>query len=165
MRSTRFILPRVVWRTTVWLVVLSCGFAEALGAQNTEALATRTMRPVIRGREAAASSMRAQATEAARKILAAGGNAFDAAVAGQAALGITDFADNGVGSDAVVLVYVAKEKKVYSVNAEPRAPKLAPLSGMKTIAAARFQRATGSCPVACRALWTRGICCWIAGAR
>src|SRR6185503_1976365 len=125
MRSTRFILPRVVWRTTVWLVVLSCGFAEALGAQNTEALATRTMRPVIRGREAAASSMRAQATEAARKILAAGGNAFDAAVAGQAALGITDFADNGVGSDAVVLVYVAREKKVYSVNAEPRAPKLA----------------------------------------
>ena len=125
MRSTRFILPRVVWRTTVWLVVLSCGFAEALGAQNTEALATRTMRPVIRGHEAAASSMRAQATEAARKILAAGGNAFDAAVAGQAALGITDFADNGVGSDAVVLVYVAKEKKVYSVNAEPRAPKLA----------------------------------------
>jgi len=58
------------------------------------------MRPVIRGREAAASSMRAQATEAARKILAAGGNAFDAAVAGQAALGITDFADNGVGSVA-----------------------------------------------------------------
>jgi gamma-glutamyltranspeptidase/glutathione hydrolase len=69
--------------------------------------------------------MRAQATEAARRILAAGGNAFDAAVAGQAALGMTDFADNGVGSDAVILVYVAKEKKVYSVNAEPRAPKLA----------------------------------------
>ena len=55
----------------------------------------------------------------------AGGNAFDAAVAGQAVLGLTDFADNGLGSDAVVLVYVAREKKVYSVNAEPRAPKLA----------------------------------------
>ncbi|MBV9622557.1 MAG: gamma-glutamyltransferase [Acidobacteria bacterium] len=83
------------------------------------------MRPVIRGRQAAVSSMRAQATEAARKILEAGGNAFDAAVAGQAALGITDFADNGLGSDAVVLVYVAGENRVYSVNAEPRAPKLA----------------------------------------
>lgn len=69
--------------------------------------------------------MRAQATEAARRILEAGGNAFDAAVAGQAVLGLTDFADNGLGSDAVVLVYVAREKKVYSVNAEPRAPKLA----------------------------------------
>jgi len=69
--------------------------------------------------------MRALATEAARQILQAGGNAFDAAVAGQAALGVTDFADNGIGSDAVVLVYVAGEKKVYSVNAEPRAPELA----------------------------------------
>ena len=69
--------------------------------------------------------MRAQATEAARRILEAGGNAFDAAVAGQAVLGLTDFADNGLGSDAVVLVYVVREKKVYSVNAEPRAPKLA----------------------------------------
>ena len=83
------------------------------------------MRPVVRGRQAAVSSMRALATDAARQILQAGGNAFDAAVAGQAALGVTDFADNGVGSDAVVLVYVAGEKQVYSVNAEPRAPELA----------------------------------------
>jgi gamma-glutamyltranspeptidase/glutathione hydrolase len=86
---------------------------------------TQTMRPVIRGREAAVSSMKAEATEAARRILAAGGNAFDAAVGGQAALGVTDFSLNGVGSDAVLLVYNAREKKVYSINAEPKAPKLA----------------------------------------
>jgi gamma-glutamyltranspeptidase/glutathione hydrolase len=85
----------------------------------------QTMRPVIRGRQAAVSSMKAEATESARRILQAGGNAFDAAVAGQAALAVTDFPMNGVGSDAVVLVYNAQEKKVYSVNAGPRAPKLA----------------------------------------
>ncbi len=45
------------------------------------------MRPVIRGRHAAVASMKAEATEAARQILAMGGNAFDAAVGGQAALG------------------------------------------------------------------------------
>jgi gamma-glutamyltranspeptidase/glutathione hydrolase len=83
------------------------------------------MRPVIRGRHAAVASMKAEATEAARRILDAGGNAFDAAVAGQAALGVTDFSLNGVGSDAVLLVYDSREKKVYSINAEPRAPKLA----------------------------------------
>ncbi len=38
---------------------------------------------------------------------------------------MTDFSLNGVGSDAVLLVYDSREKKVYSVNAEPRAPKLA----------------------------------------
>jgi len=83
------------------------------------------MRPVIRGRHAAVASMKAEATEAARRILDAGGNAFDAAVGGQAALGVTDFSLNGVGSDAVILVYNAHDKKVYSINAEPRAPKLA----------------------------------------
>jgi gamma-glutamyltranspeptidase/glutathione hydrolase len=69
--------------------------------------------------------MKAEATEVARRILEGGGNAFDAAVGGQAALAVTDFALNGVGSDAVVLVYDAREKKVLSINAEPRAPKLA----------------------------------------
>ena len=85
----------------------------------------QTMRPVIRGRHAAVASMKAEATEAARRILDGGGNAFDAAVGGQAALGVTDFSLNGLGSDAVLLVYNAREKKVYSINAEPRAPKLA----------------------------------------
>jgi gamma-glutamyltranspeptidase/glutathione hydrolase len=108
---------------TIGLVFLLLGCAGQGMAQSGDE--THTMRPVIRGRQAAVSSMRAQATEAARRILEAGGNAFDAAVAGQAVLGLTDFADNGLGSDAVVLVYVAREKKVYSVNAEPRAPKLA----------------------------------------
>jgi gamma-glutamyltranspeptidase/glutathione hydrolase len=83
------------------------------------------MRPVIRGRQAAVATMKAEATEAARRILDAGGNAFDAAVGGQAALAVTDFSLNGMGSDAVLLIYNAREKKVYSVNAEPRAPKLA----------------------------------------
>ena len=83
------------------------------------------MRPVIRGRHAAIASMKAEATEAARRILDAGGNAFDAAVAGQAALAVTDFSLNGIGSDAVLLLYDSHEKKVYSINAEPRAPKLA----------------------------------------
>jgi gamma-glutamyltranspeptidase / glutathione hydrolase len=85
----------------------------------------QTMRPVIRGRHAAVASMKAEATEAARRILDAGGNAFDAAVGGQAALAVTDFSLNGVGSDAVLLIYNSQDKKVYSINAEPRAPKLA----------------------------------------
>jgi gamma-glutamyltranspeptidase / glutathione hydrolase len=93
--------------------------------QNDEGPGAHTMRPVIRGRQAAISSMKAEATEAARRILQTGGNAFDAVVGGQAALAVTDFPMNGVGGDAAVLVYNAREKKVYSVNAGPRAPKLA----------------------------------------
>jgi hypothetical protein len=38
-----------------------------------------TMRPVVRGRQGAVSSMKPEATDVARRILQAGGNAFDAA--------------------------------------------------------------------------------------
>ncbi|MBI3049380.1 MAG: gamma-glutamyltransferase [Acidobacteria bacterium] len=97
--------------------------ARAQGDEDQER--SPTMRPVIRGRQAAVASMKAEATEAARRILDAGGNGFDAVVAGQAALAVTDFASNGLGADAVVLVYDAKAKRVFSINAEPPAPKLA----------------------------------------
>ena len=56
--------------------------------------------PVVSGRQYAVSSMKPQATEAAMRILDAGGNAFDAAVAGQAVLALVDPAMNGYGSDA-----------------------------------------------------------------
>jgi gamma-glutamyltranspeptidase/glutathione hydrolase len=106
-------------------IVLSCT-AAALAQDDDNAVgSSATMRPVIRGRQAAVSSMKAEATDAARRILQAGGNAFDAAVAGQAALAVTDFPSNGVGSDAVILLYDTKGKRVVSINAEPRAPKLA----------------------------------------
>jgi gamma-glutamyltranspeptidase/glutathione hydrolase len=83
------------------------------------------MRPVIRGRYQAVTSMKPEATWAAQRILQAGGNAFDAIVAGQAALGVVDAAANGIGSDAVILFYDARSKKVWSLNAEGTAPRLA----------------------------------------
>ena len=92
---------------------------------------SRTTRPVIRGMEYAVVSMKPQASQTAERILRAGGNAFDAVVAGQAVLGLVDFPMNGVGSDAVVLVYDAKSKKVYSINAEGTAPKLATIEWYK----------------------------------
>ena len=76
------------------------------------------MKPVITGRQYAVTAMKHQATEAAVRILEKGGNAFDAAVAGQAVLALVDPANNGYGSDAVVLVYDAAARKVWSVNAE-----------------------------------------------
>src|SRR4051794_2713423 len=95
------------------------------GQDPADEIHINTMRPVIRGRTQAAASMKPEATRAAERILRAGGNAFDAAVASQAVLGIVDAASNGVGSDAVILVYDAKAKTVASINAEGTAPKLA----------------------------------------
>src|ERR1700684_3372000 len=86
--------------------LLTLSLVPQILAQITDS--RQTMRPVIRGRHAAVASMKAEATEVARQILEAGGNAFDAAVGGQAALAVTDFSLNGMGSDAVLLVYNAR---------------------------------------------------------
>lgn len=93
--------------------------------------ANQTMKPLARGTHYAVASMMQQATVTAEHVLSAGGNAFDAIVAGQAVLGVVHVESNGVGSDAVLLVYDAKAKKVWSVNAEGTAPKLATIEWYK----------------------------------
>jgi gamma-glutamyltranspeptidase/glutathione hydrolase len=98
-----------------------------VGAQG----ARRTMRPQVRGTEYAAVAMKSYAALAAERILRAGGNAFDAIVAGQAVLGLVEPASNGTGSDAVLLVFDAKTNKVYSINAEGTSPKLATIEWYK----------------------------------
>src|SRR5882762_7744212 len=114
------------------MLVLSLSFMTMTMAQEGEPETTaRNMRPVVRGKHFAAVSMKAEATRAAERILEKGGNAFDAIVAGQAVLGVVDAAMNGVGSDAVLLVYDARAKKVYSVNAEGTAPRLATIEWYK----------------------------------
>jgi gamma-glutamyltranspeptidase/glutathione hydrolase len=85
----------------------------------------RTTRPVIRGNSYAVSTRKPQATQVAERILRAGGNAFDAAVAAQAVLAVTDPAMTGLGADACILVYDARVRRVFSINASGTAPKLA----------------------------------------
>lgn len=87
--------------------------------------AQQTLRPVIRGRQYAAASMKPEATQVAERILRAGGNAFDAAVACQAVLGLVDAPNNGLGSDAVILLWDARAARVVSINAGGTAPRLA----------------------------------------
>src|ERR1043166_6889012 len=117
----------------VMVALLVCAPAGVAMAQEGESdnSTTRTMRPIVRGQHFAVASMKAEATRAAERILEKGGNAFDAIVAGQAVLGIVDPAMNGVGSEATLLVYDAKTKKVYSINAEGTSPNLATIEWYK----------------------------------
>ncbi len=92
------------------------------GAAEVEVI---TRRPVIHGKQYAVSSMKPLASLVTEHILHSGGNAFDAAVAGQAVLSLVDASNNGIGSDAVLLVYDSKSRKVFSINAEGTAPRLA----------------------------------------
>jgi gamma-glutamyltranspeptidase / glutathione hydrolase len=63
------------------------------------------------------------AAEAGLEILRNGGNAIDAAVATGAVLDVTSQNDTGIGGDLFALVYVAKDKKLYALNAAGWSPK------------------------------------------
>src|SRR6266478_7135501 len=123
MRATRMIAIGV-------MILLSTGMTMGQEQESPE-VTNKTMRPVVRGQHFAVASMKAEATRAAERVLEKGGNAFDAIVAGQAVLGLVDGAMNGIGADATLLVYDAKEKKVYSINAEGTAPHLATIEWYK----------------------------------
>ncbi len=107
------------------------GSAVLIISQASGQAPSRTTRPALRGTRHAVVSMKPEATLAAERILRSGGNAFDAAVAGQAVLGIVDNAMNGIGGDAVLLIYDSKKREVLSINAEGTAPKLATIEWFK----------------------------------
>jgi gamma-glutamyltranspeptidase/glutathione hydrolase len=108
------------------LALLAAGFVCLAQTPKTPAR-VKEMRPVVRGTRYAVSSMKPEGSMVAQRILDAGGNAFDAAVAGQAVLALVDAENNGIGSDAELLVFDAREHKPVSINAEGTAPSLATL--------------------------------------
>jgi len=63
------------------------------------------------------------AAQAGVQVLERGGNAIDAAVAANAAMGLMSPTGNGIRGDLFALVYDAKTKKVYGLNASGWAPK------------------------------------------
>ncbi len=62
------------------------------------------------------------AAQAGLQILKQGGNAIDAAVATAAMLNVTEPMMVGIGGDLFVIVYIAKERKIYVLNASGKAP-------------------------------------------
>ena len=56
-------------------------------------------------------------------ILKKGGNAIDAAIAANAAIGLMEPTGNGIGGDLFAIVWIEKEKKLYGLNASGRSPE------------------------------------------
>jgi gamma-glutamyltranspeptidase/glutathione hydrolase len=62
------------------------------------------------------------AAQAGLQILQHGGNAIDAAVATAAVLNVTEPMMVGIGGDLFAIIYIAKERKIYVLNASGMAP-------------------------------------------
>ena len=62
-------------------------------------------------------------TQIGLDILKNGGNAIDAAIAANAALGLMEPTGSGIGGDLFAIIWSAKDKKLYGLNASGRSPE------------------------------------------
>ena len=93
----------------------------AAGALVCSATAGAADRPVVMGVRGMVASHHPVASLAAMEILKKGGTAVDAAIAANAALELYPHMC-GIGGDLFMLIYSAKDKKVYALNASGRSP-------------------------------------------
>ncbi|UTP39181.1 gamma-glutamyltransferase [Phenylobacterium sp. LH3H17] len=98
---------------------LACGLILSLGLSLSPAHAKP---PVATGSGGAAATISEQASRSAMIILNKGGNAIDAAVAAAATLGVTDPFSCGIGGGGFMVIYLAKENRVITIDHREMAP-------------------------------------------
>jgi gamma-glutamyltranspeptidase/glutathione hydrolase len=78
--------------------------------------------PVATGTGGAVATISEPASKAAIAILNQGGNAIDAAVAAAATLGVTDPFSCGIGGGGFMVIYLARDKRVITIDHRETAP-------------------------------------------
>ncbi len=91
-------------------------------APAASAVVREQARSVVMTRHGIVAASQTLAAAAGAKVLEAGGNAIDAAIAANAVLGLVEPTGNGIGGDLFAIVYEAKTGKVYGLNSSGWAP-------------------------------------------
>jgi gamma-glutamyltranspeptidase/glutathione hydrolase len=112
-----------VWWVAFLAAVFGMSVAKQVMAADRPAGRTFVTRSPAVGKNGMAATSQPLATQAAIEILKAGGNAIDAAIAANAMLSLTEPMSCGIGGDLFAIVWDAKTKKLYGLNASGRSPR------------------------------------------
>jgi gamma-glutamyltranspeptidase/glutathione hydrolase len=105
---------------TCFLSLCATASAHAYDRITGEAFATRSEVIAQNGMVATSQPL---ATQVGLDVLKAGGNAIDAAIAANAMLGLVEPTGCGIGGDLFAIVWDAKTKQLYGLNASGRSPQ------------------------------------------
>ena len=100
-------------------------------SEDPEFISFPSRRSVVHSTNGIVACTQPLAAEAGQRILRAGGNAADAAVAVAAALNMTEPSSTGIGGDMFCLFFDATTKKVHALNGSGRAAANISLEGMR----------------------------------
>lgn len=100
-------------------VLNMCAVVNAADRITGESFATRSEVIAQNGMVATSQPL---ATQVGLDILKRGGNAIDAAIAANAMLGLVEPTGSGIGGDLFAIVWDAKTKRLYGLNASGRSP-------------------------------------------
>ena len=112
-------MKRVLTSAALGVSLVWAGAAQSFDRITGEGFASRS--EVIAPKVMAATSQ-PLATQIALDIMRRGGNAIDAAIAANAALGLMEPTGNGIGGDLFAIVWDAKSQKLHGLNASGRSP-------------------------------------------
>jgi gamma-glutamyltranspeptidase / glutathione hydrolase len=105
---------------TFLLIFFTMTTVEAqIDRETGEPFATRSEVIAQRGMVAASQPL---ATQVGLEVLRRGGNAIDAAIAANAAVGLMEPTGNGIGGDLFALIWHAESGELYALNASGRSP-------------------------------------------
>src|SRR5580765_2154441 len=116
-------------RVVVAIVLASIGRPQA---QDNPQATTGSWRPTIVAQQGMVAAGHPLAAEAGMRILKAGGNAMDAAIATWAVQGEVEPGMTGLGADMFVLYYNAKTREVKFINGTGFAPQAATIDYYKS---------------------------------
>lgn len=105
-------------------------FTQSIGGGGRPVGADWSRSPVI-ARHGMVASAHPLATQIGLDILKAGGNAVDAAIAVNAALGLMEPTGNGIGGDLFAIVHDPATGKLYGINGSGRSPRGQTLEQLK----------------------------------
>jgi gamma-glutamyltranspeptidase/glutathione hydrolase len=109
------------------ILVLLVAVATVLVAGEARAPAAQPVKEAVAvGTGGAVSSVDPDATRAGIESLREGGNAVDAAVAANAVLGVTEPFVAGIGGGGFMVVYLAREHRVITIDGREEAPQAFP---------------------------------------